>query len=111
MRLEALAAGAGDSTEKPYLSELPKQYESEVTVFEWLDFLINKAGFRATGDALSYYVTIDWITQDVKEELRTYMRGFSEVESFDPDKPGPHELEKDDHTLSLVYIARLLSMA
>jgi flagellar protein FlaE len=38
------------------------------------------------------------------------MRGFSEVESFDPDKPGPADLDVDDHVLSLVYIARLASV-
>lgn len=107
--LEATGSTEG-APEKPYLTSLPKTYAGEATVFEWLDVLINKSGFKATGEALSYYETIDWLDADVREELRTYMRGFSEVRSFDPDEPGPFELDVDDHVLSLVYIARLAAM-
>ena len=97
--------------ERPYLTRLPDTYAAEVTVFEWLDYLINAAGFKATGRALSYYVDLAWLTGDVKDGLRAYMRGFSEVESFDPDGPGPRELGLDDHALSLIYIARIAALS
>ena len=99
----------GDA-EKPYLEGLPGTYAGEVTVFEWLDYLINAAGFKETGEVLDFYVEVDWLTDEVEDGLRAYMRGFSEVASFDPDGPGPRELGLDDHVLSLIYIARLAAL-
>ena len=110
VRLQSQFASVGALPEKPYLESLPNRYAAEVVVFEWLDFLINKAGFENTGNALEYYEQVEWITARVREDLREYMRGFSEVESFDPDKPGPADLDVDDHVLSLVYVARLASV-
>lgn len=107
---QTMDLAAGNPTEKPYLGHLPDRYAAEVTVFEWLDVLINKAGFKNTGDALNYYVNVEWITEDVKDQLRAYMHGFSQVDAFDPDDPGPLELGIEDHVLSLVYIARLSAM-
>lgn len=110
VRLQSQFSAAGALPEKPYLERLPDRYGAEVVVFEWLDFLINKAGFENTGNALEYYEEVGWMTETVREDLREYMRGFSEVESFDPDRPGPADLDVDDHVLSLVYIARLASV-
>jgi len=110
VRLQSQLASVGALPERPYLASLPDRYAAEVVVFEWLDLLINKSGFENTGNALDYYVEVDWITGTVREDLREYMRGFSEVESFDPDKPGPADLDVDDHVTSLVYIARLASV-
>lgn len=107
--LQTAEAASGTLPAKPYLDSLPSTYGVEIVVFEWLDFLINKAGFENTGNALKYYERVDWITEDARQDLRSYMRGFSEVESFDPDQPGPADLDIDDHLLSLVYIARLAS--
>jgi archaellum component FlaD/FlaE len=56
-------------------------------------------------DALRYYRTIDWITEEVETSLGDYLIGFSEQGS------GTHELDVDDHQLSLVYVARLASMS
>lgn len=108
---ETAALAAGQRTTKPYLAELPDRYAAETTVFEWLDVLINRAGFKNTGNALSFYVEVGWITEDVEEELRAYMHGFSQVEAFDPDDPGPLDLGIEDHVLSLVYVARLAGMS
>ncbi|WP_132058098.1 FlaD/FlaE family flagellar protein [Halorussus amylolyticus] len=110
VRLQSQFSAVGALPEKPYLDGLPDRYGAEVVVFEWLDFLINKAGFENTGNALQYYEDVGWITETTRERLREYMRGFSEVESFDPDRPGPADLDMDDHVLSLVYIARLASV-
>lgn len=110
VRLQSQFAAAGVLPERPYLERLPDRYAAEVVVLEWLDLLIDKAGFENTGNALEYYAEVGWITESVRADLREYMRGFSEVESFDPDKPGPADLDVDDHVTSLVYIARLASV-
>lgn len=110
VRLQSQFSAVGALPEKPYLDGLPGRYGAEVVVFEWLDFLINKAGFENTGNALEYYEEVGWITEEAREDLREYMRGFSEVESFDPDRPGPADIDMDDHVMSLVYIARLASV-
>jgi flagellar protein FlaE len=110
VRLQSQFSAVGALPDKPYLAGLPDRYGAEVVVFEWLDFLINKAGFENTGNALDYYAEVGWITDETRSELREYMRGFSEVQSFDPDRPGPADLDVDDHVMSLVYIARLSSV-
>lgn len=110
VRLQSQFSAVGALPEKPYLDGLPGRYGAEVVVFEWLDFLINKAGFENTGNALDYYEEVGWITAETRRSLREYMRGFSEVESFDPERPGPADFDVDDHVLSLVYVARLASV-
>ncbi|GGJ10576.1 hypothetical protein GCM10008995_20530 [Halobellus salinus] len=89
---------------KPYLTALPDAYAAERLLFDWLEFLVLKGGFKRTLDALRYYHTVEWLAAEVEAELRDYLVGFSgevsETETFDV----------DDHHLSLVYIARLASM-
>lgn len=109
-REELAMLDVNGEAERPYLAELPRSYAGEVTVFEWLDYLINAAGFKATSEVLAYYVEVDWLTEEVREGLRAHMRGFSEVASFDPDGPGPREFGLDDHVLSLIYVARLAAL-
>lgn len=87
---------------------LPDRYGAEVIVFEWLDFLIEKAGFENTGNALSYYADIGWVSEAAYESLRSYMYGFSDVDRFG--SAGPASLDMSDHVLSLVYVARLASL-
>lgn len=89
--------------EKPYLDSLPQSYAAEVTVFEWLEFLVDKAGFRGTMDALRYYRSIEWLTDDAESRLREYLT------SFDEGGDGA-DLDRSDHLLSLVYLARLAAM-
>lgn len=89
--------------EKPYLSGLPGSYAAEVVVFEWLEFLVDRAGFRRTLDVLRYYRSIDWLTEDAENRLREYLQSF--------DGGGADgRLDRSDHLLSLVYIARLAAM-
>ncbi|WP_394327787.1 FlaD/FlaE family flagellar protein [Halogeometricum limi] len=98
-------AAAGGSLEKPYLSSVPKEYAAERVVFDWLEFLVLKGGFKRTMDALRYYLSVDWITEDVETELHDYLIGFSGNVS------NTTEFDVDDHHLSLVHVARLASMA
>ncbi|WP_396612964.1 FlaD/FlaE family flagellar protein [Haloferax sp. S1W] len=93
-----------DSVTKPYLRSLPDKYGAERVVFDWLEFLVLKGGFKRAMDALQYYQTVGWLTPDVEEKLRDYLLGFS------ADVEDPTELDVDDHLLSLVYVARLASM-
>lgn len=95
------SATDGEPT-KPYLDEIPASHGGEVIVFEWLEFLVNRAGFRGAMEALRYYRNIDWLTEDAMHALEEYLFGFSDAES---DRYG--ELTADDHRESLVYLAEL----
>ena len=95
---------ASDGLSKPYLTDLPSAYAAERLLFDWLEFLVLKGGFKRTMDALRYYNTVGWLTDAVEADLRDYLVGFSgEVSDTDT-------FDVDDHHLSLVYIARLSSM-
>lgn len=98
------SAASEDELEKPYLETVPESYASETTVFEWLEFLVEKAGFKGALEAFQFYRTLNWITKDVEVELRDYVTGLTDRET------NPTELDRSDHMLSLVYIARLASM-
>jgi archaellum component FlaD/FlaE len=98
-------AAAGDGLSKPYLASLPDEYAAERLVFDWLEFLVLKGGFKRTMDAIRYYYTVEWLTERVEAELQDYLVGFSGEVS------NTGEFDVDDHHLSLVYIARLASMA
>ena len=97
-----LQGATGNDVSKPYLDGIPASHGGEVTVFEWLEFLVNRAGFRGAMEALRYYRNIDWVTEDAMHDLEEYLFGFSDAES---DRYG--ELTADDHRESLVYLAEL----
>ncbi|WP_123533019.1 FlaD/FlaE family flagellar protein [Halosimplex salinum] len=97
--------GANDDLQKPYLRGVPDTYAAEFVVFEWLEFLLMHAGYQGAADALHYYESIDWITEDVSGQLNDYLLGIDENGSNDD-----ADLDVDDHMLSLVYIAKLTGM-
>ena len=92
--------------ERPYLDSLPSAYAARLTLFEWLDFLLQRGGVRRTLEALEYYADIGWIGGPVAEELRDHVRAFDSL----PEDAATKPLDVPDHVLSLVYIARLSSM-
>jgi archaellum component FlaD/FlaE len=96
--------GDDEGLEKPYLQSLPDKYGAERVVFDWLEFLVRKGGFKRAMDALRYYHTVEWLTADVEQTLRDYLLGFT------ADVEEPTDLDVDDHLLSLVYVARLSAM-
>jgi flagellar protein FlaE len=102
---ELLPLEAGNDASKPYLASLPEHYAGEHLIFEWLEFLLLHAGYQGTMEALDYYESVDWITEDCESTLNDYMLGLGEQPSNDDT-----DLEMDDHLLSLVYIAKLASM-
>jgi flagellar protein FlaE len=94
-----------DDAEKPYLDTLPQTYGAEFVIFEWLEFLLMHSGYQGANEALDYYASIDWLTEDAESDLADYLRGIDESGTNDD-----NELDVDDHMLSLVYIAKLYSM-
>lgn len=98
------SAMADGALEKPYLASMPDAYAGEMMVFEWLEFLLAKAGFKRTLDVLRYYESIDWLTADMVDHLREYLSGLDETSGETGD------LDRSDHMLSLVYIGRIASM-
>ncbi|QLH82807.1 FlaD/FlaE family flagellar protein [Halosimplex pelagicum] len=97
--------GGQDDLEKPYLRSVPDTYAAEFVVFEWLEFLLMHAGYKGAADALGYYESIDWITEDVAGQLNDYLLGIDETGSNEG-----NDLDVDDHMLSLVYVAKLTGM-
>jgi len=97
--------GGDDSLEKPYLRGVPDTYAAEFVVFEWLEFLLMHAGYQGAAEALQYYESIDWITEDVAGQLNDYLLGIDENGSSEES-----DLDVDDHMLSLVYVAKLTGM-
>lgn len=102
-QLLPLESMAGGDPEKPYLQSLPETYAGELVVFEWLSYLLEKAGFRGATEAIDYYVEVEWITDDVGDELEDYLLGLEE-------RSADGDLTIDDHLLSLVHIGKLASM-
>lgn len=102
-----MESSAGDGgVERPYLAAMPGNYAAEITLFEWLDFLLERGGVRRSLEAVGYYESIGWLGERAAEELRDHIRGFAGP--ADEDSHG--DFEMDDHVLSLVYIGRLASM-
>ena len=93
-----------DDLEKPYLDALPESYAAEYVVFEWLEFLLSNFGYQGTSEALQYYESVGWLTEDVEGALNDYLLGLESPSEE------PRGGSVDDHKLSLVYIARLVSM-
>lgn len=87
---------------KPYLETLPASFAAEVTIVEWLDFLLAKGGYRRALEVLDYYAQIGWLGERAVVGLREYLSGLNE-----PDYGSPFDPE--DHRLSLVYLTRLAS--
>lgn len=102
---ELLPLEATNDATKPYLDELPEHYAAENLVFEWLEFLLLHAGYQGAMEALDYYESVDWITEECESMLNDYMLGLEEGAGGDGT-----DLDIDDHLLSLVYIAKLASM-
>jgi flagellar protein FlaE len=102
---ELLPFLGGDELEKPYLESLPETYAAEFVVFEWLEFLLLHSGYQGADNALSYYESVEWITDDVADALSDYLLGIEESAGGEGS-----ELDVDDHMLSLVYIAKLTAM-
>jgi flagellar protein FlaE len=104
-RLEQLLLQqAGGPGERPYLERVPAGYAAETVVFEWLEFLVERAGYKPAVEALRYYRRIGWLTEQAERDLGEYLLGF-------PDPSGAGDsLDVEDHQQSLVYVAKLANL-
>ena len=102
---ELLPFLSGEDHEKPYLDSLPETYAAEFVIFEWLEFLLMHSGYQGADEALAYYESIDWLTEEVQSDLSDYLLGIDESATNDG-----NDLSVDDHLLSLVYVAKLTEM-
>jgi flagellar protein FlaE len=100
------SSASAEGLERPYLQSMPGKYAAEITLFEWLDFLLERGGVKRALKAIEYYETIGWVSEDAAERLQSHVRGFSGP----ADDDAHSDLGMADHVLSLVYIARLASM-
>ncbi|MDG5820901.1 FlaD/FlaE family flagellar protein [Natronococcus sp. A-GB7] len=89
--------------DEPALRTLPDTYATDVVVFEWLADLLESGGPRATLEALSYYVELGWIGEDVRVHLEDVLAG----PGLEIDADGAAELTAEDHADSYAYIVQL----
>ena len=100
------SSASEERLERPYLKTMPGKYAAEITLFEWLEFLLERGGVKRSLQALDYYENVGWIGEEASEQLRDHVRGFAGP----ADEEEHTDLEMADHVLSLVFIARLASM-
>jgi flagellar protein FlaD len=67
---------------------------------------VEKRGKRNLPDILDYYVSIGWITDDVRLDLIGYSKGIIEEEP-QADQKGSAHLPTKDHLQSLLYVSKL----
>jgi flagellar protein FlaE/flagellar protein FlaC len=90
-----------------YLESLSGDAAERITAMKWARYLGAAFGPSGALSALRYYARIDWISEDVKEDLLDFLAGFGEVEEAEALVPGTAELTRSHHTRSLSYINRL----
>lgn len=90
--------------EKPYLRGLPDGYVADLLVLEWLEYLVDTAGYTEAERAIDYYEAIEWIDDAGAEQLKAFMEGFDTID--DEETP---RLSISHHTQSLRYICQLSS--
>ncbi len=95
----------GDGGGRPYLAAIPERYAAEMVVFDWLEYLYRKAGFRGAVEAIGFYRSLGWITADVEDRLDGYLRAFEESTGEEYTT-----LDRADHVCSLLHIARLAAI-
>lgn len=95
------AAAPRSALTRPYLTTVPTSYVGVVTTFEWLDYLLRRAGRDGARDALDHYENLSWLSTAAADELATHLAGL------DVATPGTDQLTVDDHLLSFAYVAKL----
>lgn len=103
---DAVLALTPSGGQRPYLRQVPAGYAAQREVLEWLDGLVSVAGVAATGEALSYYESVGWLTTDSREHLERFLQGLTASAPTDP-----RSLDVADHRRSLTRIARLAHRA
>jgi hypothetical protein len=102
--LAALDRDADDLT-RPYLPALPAALPAEMLIFDWLEFLLLRAGRESVADAIAFYESVGWVGADAADTLDAYLSGLDE-----PRSGARNGLDAADHRVSLHYVARLASL-
>ena len=96
-----------DEPDKPYLTSLPGDYVGDLMVMEWLEFLVEESTTTDAVRAVNYYQRVEWIDEDVADQLKGFLSGFGDIDRNLMDRPGTDHLDLDHHTRSLKYIMQL----
>lgn len=99
---ELLSQLSRQGVERPYLTRIPDEYTAQMEIFDWLEHLVSTAGHGSTLDALAYYESLGWLSEQSRQGLEEFVEGLA---GTSPPDPGP--LGVDDHRFSLLHIARL----
>lgn len=86
---------------KPYLTALPPDPTDNTLVMEWLEYLLQHAQYREVMRAIEYYETINWVTEDVADDLQGMVCCFDDIDGSNS------SLTIDNHKQSLQYISQL----
>jgi flagellar protein FlaE len=102
----AMWTGSLEERQKPYLRELPRDEDGRRVARELVDGLVERAGSGAAVEALSYYESLGWLTEAVRDELEDYLLavGYRSGGSIE-------DLTRADHIESLARTARLAQLA
>jgi archaellum component FlaD/FlaE len=102
---------------KPYLAEIGVGKKDTEVVLEWLEYLSGTFGAGGAQHVLEYYSRLGWITEDVRRELMSHLRGLSleELNNKKYDEPGTLDGSLSSfsgtpfgvHARSLDYIAEI----
>ncbi|WP_284012728.1 FlaD/FlaE family flagellar protein [Halobaculum litoreum] len=96
-----------DEPAKPYLTSLPGDYVGDLMVMEWLEFLVEESTTTDAVRAVNYYRRVEWIDDEVADQLKGFLSGFGDIDRNLMDRPGTDHLDLDHHTRSLKYIMQL----
>ncbi|MFC7097316.1 FlaD/FlaE family flagellar protein [Halobaculum marinum] len=96
-----------DEPDKPYLTSLPGDYVGDLMVMEWLEFLVEESTTTDAVRAVNYYQRVEWIDDEVADQLKGFLSGFGDIDRNLMDRPGTDHLDLDHHTRSLKYIMQL----
>lgn len=122
--------GYRDSSRKPVLERLPKDYLSVVLVMRWIEFLMERVVRDKISLVLDYYKDIGWISEDVKSTIMSYARGENQditrmdmnLGDFEDDSiPMPSQvteyrrvddwrLTAEDHLKSLLFVQMIAGL-
>lgn len=85
------------------LTRINNDPNSLLLLFNWLDFLIKKAGYHGMIKTLLFYEEVGWITREVRDQVMRYSHHLSGKKAT----RGKPSLTTLDHIASLFFIARL----
>lgn len=85
------------------LTRIKNDPNSLLLLFNWLDFLIKKAGYHGMIKTLLFYEEVGWITREVRDQMMRYSHHLSGKKAT----RGKPTLTTLDHIASLFFIAKL----